>query len=165
MIVRPCEEGDTDALARMALTMGRADSMEQIRVRARRLLERPDHCLCVAVRHGRPAGYAWAQNYGPHLRSGEAVVRIHDLFVEPGERRSGIGRALFEHVRHWAAQQGAVYLQWQASQDALAFDQALDLTGDPCPDPDHPFFELILGAAASEAGLSGGPRTAGAGGV
>lgn len=108
------------------------------------VLTRVDHRLAVAARAGRAVGYGWAQNYGPHLRTGESIVRIHDLYVEPEERRRGIGRAIFMHLRAWAAEQGARYLQWQASQDALAFYDALGLTGDPCPDPDHPFFEVVL---------------------
>ncbi|CAN5166632.1 GNAT family N-acetyltransferase [soil metagenome] len=124
--------------------MGQATSEEDVANRIGLIEERPEQLLCVADVEGAILGYAWAQDYGPHLRSGESVIRIHDLFVRAEERRHGVGSALFSHVRRWADERGAAYIQWQASPAALPFYRSLGLTGDPCPDPDHPFFEIIL---------------------
>jgi len=144
-MIRPCDQEDVNQVVRLAVLMGRAGPDEEVAERIRRIGTRPDHLLCVAGRGGGLIGYAWAQDYGPHLRTGEALVRIHDLFVEPGMRRRGVGKELFTYARRWAAGRGATYLQWQASRDALPFYAALGLAGDPCPDPEHPFFEIVLG--------------------
>lgn len=143
-VIRVCTTEDVDAAASLAARMGRIDALGAVAARMHRILDEPDHRLSVAERGGRLVGYAWAQNFGQHLRSGEAIVRMHDLFVGPPDRRSGVGLRLFGHVRAWAAEQGATYLQWQASEDALAFYRALGLDGNPCPDPGHPFFEVVL---------------------
>ncbi len=142
--IRACQPKDVDHVASLAVGMGRAGAAFAIAQRMRAIQPRPDHRLCVAEWDGTVVGYAWAQNHGPHLRTGESIIRIHDVFVQPDKRRNGIGRALFSDVRDWAAEQGAHYLQWQASQDALPFYGALGLAGDPCPDPGHPFFEVVL---------------------
>jgi len=144
VLVRPCGQDDVDQVTRLAGLMGRAGPDAEVAERIHRIGTLPDHLLCVAGRGGGLIGYAWAQDYGPHLRTGEALVRIHDLFVEPGVRRRGVGKELFTHVRRWAARRGAAYIQWQASQEALPFYAALEFAGDPCPDPEHPFFEIIL---------------------
>jgi len=144
-MIRPCDQEDVNQVVRLAVLMGRAGPDEEVAERIHRIGTLPDHLLCVAGRCGGLIGYAWAQDYGPHLRTGEAIVRIHDLFVEPGMRRRGVGKELFTYARRWAAGRGATYLQWQASRDALPFYAALGLAGDPCPDPEHPFFEIVLG--------------------
>lgn len=138
--IRACRPGDVDEIVRLAILMGLAGPAAEVGDRARRICAAEYHFVGVAEAHGRVIGYAWAQDYGPHLRSGEAIVRIHDLFVDPDERRRGAGAALFSHVRDWASERGATYLQWQASHDAIPFYRALGHIGDPCPDPDHPFF-------------------------
>lgn len=142
--VRRCGPDDVDQVAHLATLMGRADSEEKVARRIGLTRGRPDHLLCIADLAGAVIGYAWAQDYGPHLRDGESVIRIHDLFVRPPERRHGIGSGLFSHVRDWTAGRGAAYIQWQASPGALPFYSALGLVGDPCPDPGHPSFEIAL---------------------
>lgn len=78
------------------------------------------------------------------MRTGRSIVRLHDLFVSPTHRRSGIGTQLFGFVARWAKERGATWLQWQASAAALPFYERLGFVGDPCPDPKHPFFEIEL---------------------
>ena len=143
-MIRRCGPDDVDQVAHLAILMGKATSEEDVADRIGLIQERSEHLLCVADVKGAILGYAWAQDYGPHLRSGESVVRIHDLFVRTGKRRHGIGSALFSYVRNWATERGVTYIQWQASPAALPFYRSLGLAGDPCPDPDHPFFEIIL---------------------
>jgi GNAT superfamily N-acetyltransferase len=76
------------------------------------------------------------------LRTGARTARLHDLFVTPDHRRRGIGSALFLAVKTWAERRGVRYLEWQASRAALPFYERLGYTGDPCPQPDYPFFEI-----------------------
>lgn len=125
--------------------MGKTDTEARAKERFERITPRPDHYLPVALLDEEVAGYAWAQDHGAHLRSGASIVRMHDLYVDPPRRRRGAGSALVDAVRAWARGRGAVWLQWQASRDALPFYTRLGLTGDPCPDPEHPFFEIELG--------------------
>ncbi|HEY8744951.1 MAG TPA: GNAT family N-acetyltransferase [Chloroflexota bacterium] len=47
-------------------------------------------------------------------------------------------------VRQWATDQQATWLEWQANTAALPFYERLGFTGDPCSDPEHPFFEIAL---------------------
>ncbi|EQM73062.1 GNAT family N-acetyltransferase [Microbacterium maritypicum] len=41
---------------------------------------------------------------------------LEDLFVAPGVRGGGVGRALIAHVRAWAEQQGAAKLYWLTAE-------------------------------------------------
>jgi hypothetical protein len=69
---------EIEALLRaMGFTEGQ--SSEAIGARFSELVERTDHFICVAERNGL-VGYAWAQDFGPHLRSGQSVAKLHDLF-------------------------------------------------------------------------------------
>ena len=124
------------------LTQRGSDSESLAQMRFAQMLSSSAHCIQVAVLDGQLVGYAWAQNYGSHLRTGKSTARLHDLFVDGQYRRRGVGRQLFLAVRDWAQQQKITWLQWQASRMAVPFYQKLGLVGDPCPDPTHPFFEI-----------------------
>lgn len=119
-----------------------AQSSEQLRQRFREFIRRDDHCIVVADDGEVLVGYAWAQDIGPHLRSGDSIVRLHDLFVDEGVRLHGIGRSLFEFAREWARTRGARWLQWHAGTSAEAFYDALGITPTPSDDGIHPFYEI-----------------------
>jgi GNAT superfamily N-acetyltransferase len=140
-LIRPPEFPVLWALLR---EMGRTDSEESVRDRVADISKDPHHFLSAAFAADVAVGYVWAQDYGPHLRSGQRVVRLHDLYVAPNSRRLGIGARLFVASRDWAEEHGATWLQWQAGREALAFYAQLGLKGEPCPDPEHPFFEISL---------------------
>jgi GNAT superfamily N-acetyltransferase len=100
-------------------------------------------------------GYAAVQNYGPHLRAGRRHQgRLHDLYVAPGVRRTGVGRELVAAVVEWAA--GEVrWLEWQAHHERAApFYERLGYRGAACPQPEYPTFEIDFGAG--ESGSAGG---------
>ncbi len=44
------------------------------------------HLLMVASSNGTPSGYIWIQNYGPNLRDGKCLARLHDIFVSSESR-------------------------------------------------------------------------------
>jgi GNAT superfamily N-acetyltransferase len=68
----------------------------------------------VAVASGRIAGFAtW-------LGAGD-VIEIEDLFVDPGQWRQGIGRALVLDLIAIAGRRGAGRVEVTANQHALAF--------------------------------------------
>ncbi|MDQ3700334.1 MAG: GNAT family N-acetyltransferase, partial [Chloroflexota bacterium] len=117
-----------------------------VTARVSRVQALPEHLLLVAVSGAEMIGYAWVQDYGPGLRRWWSVARLHDLYVAPGARRRGIGRALIMAVREWATGRETVkYLEWQASQAAVPFYERLGLQGDTRADlEEHPFFEITL---------------------
>lgn len=69
----------------------RADNLEAFTARARGKIASGGDCLLIALVGGAVVGYAWAQDYGPHLRDGYRTARFHDLFVVEPLRRHGIG--------------------------------------------------------------------------
>jgi GNAT superfamily N-acetyltransferase len=142
VLIRPLASVDIPALWPLLQAMVKTDSEAGVAKRLEALISLDSHYLPIATIADSPVGYAWAQDYGLHLRSGLSTVRLHDLYVAPPHRRLGAGARLFEAVWQWTEQRGAKWLQWQASQDALPFYTSLGLPGDPCPDPGHPFFEI-----------------------
>lgn len=141
--VRPCGAEDVEEIVRLASLMGRVGPGTEVMDRARHICELADHLLCIATTRGRILGYAWAQDYGTHLRTGERIVRIHDL---ASSRTIGAG-ALGEHCSPSFAigrRSGTQPTFTGNPAKPPSPSSALGLTGDPCPDPDHPFFELIL---------------------
>ena len=119
-----------------------------------------DHCIMLAVRDGEPIGYAWAQNYGPHLRSGKSYARLHDLAVTDAQRHQGVGRALFEAIIEWCQTAEIVELQWQAATSAASFYERLGLTGDTKSDlEEYPYYEIAIGPSNKQlhpTGFAGG---------
>ncbi len=110
--------------------------------RFKRVILSHDHVFVVGELEGAIVGYAMAQGYLPHLRSSDETVRLHDLMVVDKYRRRGVGRALFGAVTDWVKARGSRYLEWQSSASGIAFYESLGLKGDPCPQPEYPFFEM-----------------------
>jgi GNAT superfamily N-acetyltransferase len=142
LLIRQATLEDWEQLFPLLCVMGGVDSEDQAKQRFREVINRPDHSLPVALLAGQLVGYGWAQDYGPHVRTGDRTARLHDLCVHPEYRGRGIGARLFTSVKAWAEQAGVRYLQWQASLSATGFYQRLGYVGDPCPQPEHPFFEI-----------------------
>jgi len=141
--IRRATSADWDAVWPLLHGMGKVAGPEDAaRQRFGRILRSHDHYLVVAVYDNVVVGYGWAQDYGAHLRTGDRTARLHDLFVRPERRGHGIGAAIFCAVREWARQKGVRYLEWQASLSAVPFYERLGYTGDPCPQPEYPYFEI-----------------------
>jgi ribosomal protein S18 acetylase RimI-like enzyme len=70
----------------------------------------------VAEEDGEVVGFAIATDVPASLRLGH-FWQIRDLFVVPGHRRRGIGRALLDHVQAAAAAAGAARLVLQTEAD------------------------------------------------
>jgi len=142
--LRPAQLGDWAGVWPLLQGMGQVESEAQTRQRFRRVIANETEFLPVAELGGILVGYAWAHQGPVHLRAGRSTVRMSDLFVAPEWRRKGIGRLLVDAVVRWARERRADWLEWQASQSAAPFYERLGYVGDPCPDPDHPFFEITL---------------------
>jgi GNAT superfamily N-acetyltransferase len=61
---------------------------------------------------GGPVGYAiWFETYSSFLA--RPTIYLEDLFVRDDARRSGIGGALFDHVRALGERRGCGRMEWQ----------------------------------------------------
>jgi GNAT superfamily N-acetyltransferase len=117
-------------------------SSEQLRIRFCECIKRNDHCITVAGDGAQILGYVWAQDLGHHLRSGDSIVRLHDIWVDEHARRRGIGRALFNAVLEWTEMRRARWLQWQAGAASAGFYSALGIAPTPSQDETRPFYEI-----------------------
>ena len=85
--------------------------------------ERPVAEVVIAEADGTPAGFAlFFHNYSTFLaRPG---IYLEDLFVRPGHRGQGIGRALLQHLASLAIARGCGRLEWAVldwNVDAIGF--------------------------------------------
>lgn len=144
VVVRPARGADWARCWPLLRAMGQVGVKEAVQQRFVRGIGNPQAFLPVAEQNGALVGYAWAHQGPLHPRAGYSTVRLNDLFVTPAWRRQGVGRQVLEVVIRWATEQGADWLEWQASTAAPPFYARLGYRGDPCPDPEHPFFEIDL---------------------
>jgi len=117
----------------------------------------------IAELDGEPAGYAL---FYPTFSTFLAIqgVWLEDLFVRPGHRRAGIGRALLAAVAERARERGAERLEWAALHwNELALDFYRSLGARQMDNwITHRLVGAELEALASES--SGGSGEPGAGG-
>ena len=72
----------------------------------------PFYSCLVAEQDGQPAGFAlFFYNYSTWL--GRPGLYLEDLFVEPGFRGLGIGKALLQQVAAVAMEKGCGRMQWE----------------------------------------------------
>lgn len=141
-LIRPVEVSDLPSLWLVARPYADNEASFTERVAAKRLLA--DHYIPVCLIGDEVVGYAWVHEYGVHIRNGLSTARLNDLIVSTEHRHLGVGRALFESVVTWVEGRSVKWLQWQASTKAVGFYERLGLQGDPCPDPEHPFYEVTF---------------------
>ncbi|MDQ6921175.1 MAG: GNAT family N-acetyltransferase [Candidatus Dormibacteraeota bacterium] len=76
---------------------------------------------------GRPLGFAlFFHNFSTFL--GLPGIYLEDLYVRPGSRGRGVGRALLEHLARVARQRGCGRLEWSVldwNETAIGFYQRL----------------------------------------
>jgi GNAT superfamily N-acetyltransferase len=87
-----------------------------------------DGVLLGAREGGRFAGYACLYWHLSSLRATESVL-MNDLFVEPGRRGQGVGRALIEASAEVARERGASHLEWATDPDNHTAQRLYDSTG------------------------------------
>ncbi|GGL05325.1 aminoglycoside acetyltransferase [Deinococcus radiotolerans] len=112
----------------------------------------PDWVLLGAFRDGLLLGYAAAQDYGPHLRSGSShrTAKLHDLYTAPGARGQGVGRTLMRGVEAWAQARGARYLFWYANlREATPAYERMGYTPGAEVQEGYRFFEVDFGERMS----------------
>lgn len=145
--VRAARDDDWTLLIPLLVGMGGHRGQQELSyARFLRLADDPAWLVVVADDGEGLVGYAAAQDYGDHLRAGKEgrVARLHDVYVVPKSRNAGVGRQLMDVVVHWASTR-VRHLQWQAHETRAApFYERLGYRGEPCPQPDHPEFEITF---------------------
>ena len=85
-------------------------------------------CHCeLAFWDGTPAGFAlWFYNFSTF--AGKAGIYLEDLYVEPGLRGRGIGKALLKHLARRCVAEGLPRFQWSVlnwNQPSIAVYEAM----------------------------------------
>jgi GNAT superfamily N-acetyltransferase len=139
--VRRAVTEDWDFLWSLLYKMGKTDSEQEVKSRFGKILDLQEQYIPVAIHSNKIVGYAWAQDYGFHLRSGQKIIRMNDLFTEPDYRNLGVGKSLLDAIRQWAIQRKASWLQWNSSPKAVGFYKRIGI--EPLlEEDDFPFFEI-----------------------
>ena len=141
-IVRKAEETDWKPFWDLLHARGAADDEVSAKQRFITYISRPDHFLPIALLEDRTVGYGWAQDYGPHLRTGKRLHRFHDLFVLEEFRKKGIAAAIFHEIQEWSMMNGAAWLQWNANPSSTSFYKRLGFEPIPEEEEGFPFFEI-----------------------
>ena len=115
--VRPLTPPDFPQALPMLLDMRFVDDETALEHRFPAFCTHPDWALLGAFEGETLLGYAAAQDYGPHLRSGNShrTAKLHDLYTAPEHRRKGVGRALMQSMEVWGRARGLRYLFWYAN--------------------------------------------------
>lgn len=136
----------------MLLDMGFVENQTALEGRFPAFCDAPDSLLLVAeAGSGDLLGYAWAQDYGSHLRSGNShrTAKLNDLYTVPQARRQGVARALMQGVESWARGRPLRYVFWYANQReaGLAY-RAMGYQPAPSGQEGFDFYEFDLGDPA-----------------
>ncbi|MGO4227241.1 N-acetyltransferase family protein [Arthrobacter sp. YAF34] len=149
LVVRAARPEDAAEVRRLSISFTPAAQEvppEAFQTRFAQFLADAAWCFPVAQARGGLVGYGLAQDFGPGLRATFTTGRVHDVFVDPGTRLGGTGRALMEFIFDWSrTRPQPMILDWQATPLAVGFYEALGFTADCVGDfPTHPGFSLDL---------------------
>ncbi len=151
IVVRPAVPADWPWISSILLERDRnVDSLAAAHQRYLRRIDSTLSCVLVAMNNDDFVGFAMAQQWDEYLMSGRKQIRFSTLEVLPAHQRQGVGRALFEGIVGWAEDIGATWLEWYASPSAVPFYERLGFKGDPCPQPEYPYFEIHFSKAPVE---------------
>jgi GNAT superfamily N-acetyltransferase len=131
--IRPAEPADVPVLAGLIRQLARFEKLEHEVVLTEELLKaglfgtRPYAEAVLAEEEGRPVGFAlFFHNFSTFLaRPG---MYLEDLFVLPGDRGRGVGRALLAHLAQLAVERGCGRLEWAVlnwNREAVRFYERL----------------------------------------
>lgn len=107
----------------------RRDAENLFREDLRQRITDPLYCVRVAEAEGRVVGYAiGTERQNPPVLDVRRVGYIHEICVEPGLRRRGVGRALVEALLEWTRGRGLGVVLLRAADrnlHSLAFWRSL----------------------------------------
>jgi GNAT superfamily N-acetyltransferase len=132
--IEPIAAGQMDALLPLIAAYQRFYEVKKIddeRNRAffsRFLAPSEDGILLGAWRDGGLLGYACLYWHFTSLIPAETVL-MNDLYVSPGTRGEGVGRALIEASATVARERGAHHLEWATALDNATAQRLYDSTG------------------------------------
>ena len=97
---------------------------------ARMLIEQPHEGVQFIARDddGAPLGFATVYMTWETLDAGRLAV-MNDLYVDPAGRGQGVGAALIEECRRFAAQRRAGKLAWQTAPDNVVAQRLYERVG------------------------------------
>lgn len=150
--VRPLVSTDFEQVRPMLLDMGFVEDEGALATRFPALCTHPNWGLLGAFEDGRLLGYAAAQDYGPHVRSGDShrTAKLHVLYTAPDCRRRGVARALMRGVEAWACVRPLRYVFWYANtREAGPAYERLGYTAVDAGQEGYLFFEIDLGDPAT----------------
>jgi len=106
IIIRPANQADARAGAKLAAELGYACEPGEMRRRISVLLKSSSDLLIVALTASKePVG--WLQAHAVHVVESGFRVEIMGLIVCAGARRLGVGRELVTRAEEWARSLGA----------------------------------------------------------
>jgi GNAT superfamily N-acetyltransferase len=131
--IRPAQATDVSVVAELIRQLARFEKLEHQVVMTEELLmaglfgARPYAEAVLAEEDGQPVGLAlFFHNFSTFLaRPG---MYLEDLFVLPGHRGRGVGRALLAHLAQLAVERGCGRLEWAVlnwNQEAIGFYERL----------------------------------------
>ncbi|WP_229783756.1 GNAT family N-acetyltransferase [Deinococcus sedimenti] len=145
LTVRPLTPSDFPQVRPMLLDMGFVEDETELAARFPAFCVHPEWVALGAFRDGVLRGYAAAQDYGPHLRSGNShrTAKLHDLYTAPEVRGQGVGRTLMLGMEAWAQARSARYLFWYANlREATPADERMGYTPGAEAQEGYRFFEV-----------------------
>src|SRR5262245_17519658 len=132
--IEPVSEGQFEGLLPMIAAYQGFYEAEDIRTERnraffRRFIAPSDEGLLIAAWRGEAlVGYACLYWHFSSTRAVETVL-MNDLFVDPGSRGRGVGRALIEATADVARERGADHVEWTTRPDNEAAQRLYDSTG------------------------------------
>ena len=133
LLIRPAGAADVPVIAELIRGLARFEKLDhEVTMTEERLAEnlfgrhRYAETL-IAEETGVPVGFAlFFHNFSTFLA--QPGIYLEDLFVLPGQRGRGIGRALLRHLAQVAVERGCGRLEWSVldwNRDAIDFYERL----------------------------------------
>jgi len=133
LLIRPAGAADVPVIAELIRGLARFEKLEdEVTMTEERLAEnlfgRHSYAeTLIAEEAGVPVGFAlYFHNFSTFLA--QPGIYLEDLFVLPGHRGRGIGRALLRHLAQLAVERGCGRLEWSVldwNRDAIDFYERL----------------------------------------
>jgi GNAT superfamily N-acetyltransferase len=134
--IRPAKPSDCAEILRLIGELAVYEKLEHMAVGTEEALReqlfgpRPAAETLIAVRDGRAVGFAlYFTTFSTFLC--KPGIYLEDLFVEPGHRGAGIGKALLKRIAALAIERGGGRFEWRVldwNEPSIRFYEALGAT-------------------------------------